>query len=90
MVQGVGAGLDDEVQGKGAGLDEMVQGMGAGLDKMVQAGTKPNVNHKTKSEDTKNGNIHTKIVSPKTEDEYAKEQVKEDDGEKNKDGGAAR
>ena len=65
-------------EGKGAGLDEMVQGVGAGLDEKVQA------------KDTKNGKIHAKIVIPKAEYEDAKEQVKEDNAERNKDEGAGR
>ena len=72
MVQGVGAGLDDKVQGEGAGRDDMVQGMGAGLDKKVQAETKQIVTLKAESEDTRNGNIHAKLVQDKDKEEANK------------------
>ena len=85
-----GAGRNGKSEGDGAGLDEKVQGMGAGLDKMVQAGTKPIVILKTESEETKNSNIHTKIVIPKAEYEDGKELVKEHNAKRNKDEGAAR
>ena len=68
----------------------MVQGTGAGLDKMGQAKTKPIIILKTESKDTKNGNIHAKIVIPKAEYEDAKDLVKEDNAERNKEKGAGR
>ena len=61
----MGARPDDKVQGEGAGRDEKVQGMEARQDKKVQAGTNPIVTLKTKSEDTKNNNIHAENIITK-------------------------